>query len=260
MENHIVIQSAKQIRDVARTALAGCWQQVVLFMALYYVIVNVVSQILNLFFSFTQTIPIADPLTNEYMVETIGYGSAIYSFLISGPVSYGASAFLLNFFRDKKIEYGTLFEGFSQFGKAFMLMLIMGIKIFLWSLLLVVPGIIAVFRYSQAYYVMVDHPEYTANQCIEASKILMMGNKGRYFYLQLTFIGWYILASIPGAIFDTMASGIVAVIVALITSIPVFFVDAYLNVANTVFYELATDHLAVVEHDDTQPWNDTPRE
>lgn len=254
MQNHIVVQSASKIREVARAALAGYWKQVVIFVAIYYLMVSGVSQVLDLFFTFTKTVPIEDPTTGEYMVQTIGYGSAIYSLLISGPVSYGLSVFLLDFFRDKRIEYGSLFEGFSQFGKAFLLMLIIGVKVFLWSLLLVVPGIIAVFRYSQAYYVMKDHPEYSANQCVEASKVLMQGNKGRYFYLQLTFIGWYILASIPGAFLDTAVSGIVAVIVMFLTSIPVFFVDAYSNVANTVFYELAIDNLNIVEHDDTQTW------
>ena len=124
----------------------------------------------------------------------------------------------------------------------------MSIKIFLWSLLFVIPGIIASIRYSQAFYVMVDHPEYSANQCLEESKRLMMGNKGRYFYLTLTFIGWYLLATMPSAIFTQVSgSGIGNVIFIIILNIPALFVDAYINMAYTAFYELATEKLVVVQ-------------
>ncbi|MCI8609366.1 MAG: DUF975 family protein [Firmicutes bacterium] len=252
MENHIVIQSASKIREVARAALNGYWKQIVVFAILYYVIGSFVPQILNQFFNTTIRLPFADPYTGQYMVETVGYGGAFYSFLIGGPLSYGFSMFMLSFFRRKQCQYGSLFEGFSQFGKAFFIMLITSVKIFLWSMLFVIPGIIAALRYSMAYYVMVDHPEYTANQCIEASKVLMIGNKGRYFYLQLTFIGWYILASILGAIIDPMTSGLLSVMVGFLTAIPVMVVNAYSYTADVVFYELAQDNLVIVEHDDTQ--------
>ena len=182
-----------------------------------------------------------------YLAEKIAGLSRIYIFLIAGPMAYGAAIYLLAFFRNKQKDYGMLFEGFSHFGKAFWLMLLMGIKIFLWSLLFVIPGIIASIRYSMAFYVLIDHPEYRANECIEASKLLMLGNKGRYFYLQLTFFGWYLLASIPGGIFDYLSDGFINILVMFVTSIPVFFVDAYLNMSNTVFYELSRDNLVIVE-------------
>lgn len=248
MQNHIVMQSAQKIREVARTALSNRWKDIVIFMALYYLLTSLVSQILDLFFYTTQRILIM----GQIFEGTIAYGSEIYMFLVSGPVALGLGAYLLAFFRNQRAEYSMLFEGFSHFGKAFLLMLWMGIKIFLWSLLFVVPGIIASIRYSQAFYVLIDHPEYSVNQCVEASKRLMLGNKGRFFYLQLTFIGWYILASIPGIIFDSMASGLPAVIIMFITAIPVFFVDAYLNISNTVFYELTIDNLVILERDSSQ--------
>ena len=84
---------------------------------------------------------------------------------------------MLDFFRNKKTEITTLFEGFSYFGKAFVLLILMGVKIFLWTLLFIVPGIIAAFRYSQAFYVLIDHPEYSPNQCLKESSLMMKGNK-----------------------------------------------------------------------------------
>jgi hypothetical protein len=67
----------------------------------------------------------------------------------------------------------------------------MFIKILLWSLLLIVPGIVAAFRYALAPYLMAEHPELTATEAIEQSKQIMLGHKGRLFCLQLSFIGWY---------------------------------------------------------------------
>ena len=250
MNHHIVMQSAQKIREVARTTLANRWKDIVIFMVIYYFITSVISQVLDLFFYTTQSVLIM----GKVLQGTIAYGSSIYMFLVAGPLAYGMALYMLAFFRNQKAEYGMLFEGFSRFGKSFLLMLLIEIKIFLWSLLFVIPGIIATIRYSQAFYVLIDNPQYTVNQCVETSKRLMLGNKGRYFYLQLTFIGWYLLASLPAIIFDFMDDGLPGILVMFLTSIPVFFVDAYLNVSNTVFYELAIDNLVIMERGDESKW------
>lgn len=69
---------------------------------------------------------------------------------------------------------------------------------FLWSLLLIIPGIIAAYAYSQAYYIYKDSEANGENlsptDCISQSKELMRGHKGRLFLLELSFIGWHILA------------------------------------------------------------------
>ena len=129
------------------------------------------------------------------------------------------------------------------------LLLLMSVKIMLWSFLFVVPGIIAAFRYSQSFYVLADNPDMSVSDCIKESCRLMTGNKGRYFYLQLTFIGWYILASIPRGIFSAFSdgTGAFAIILGIILSLPMVVVDAYLMTANTAFYELATENLVVMK-------------
>ena len=193
------------------------------------------------------------------MVQRLNYGSGIYEMLISGPVAWGLSRYMLDFFREKKTEVTTLFEGFSHFLKAFALMILMGVKIFLWSLLFVVPGIIAAFRYAQAFYILMDHPEYSANACLKESSNMMRGNKGKLFYLHLTFVGWYLLASLPGGIFSGLMSvdSLAAVFVTILVAVPTLIVDAYANVAMTVFYELASDNLVIMEEgaDDPSRWH-----
>lgn len=71
------------------------------------------------------------------------------------------------------------------------------IFICLWSLLLIVPGIIKTLAYSQSKFIvkdMVDSgQEVDATEAIRKSRQLMNGHKGEYFLLQLTFIGWAML-------------------------------------------------------------------
>jgi len=86
-----------------------------------------------------------------------------------------------------------IFRSFDHFGKALSIAVLQTVFIFLWSLLLVIPGIIAAYRYSQAYYIMYDHPEYSAMRCLKESSRMMRGWKWKLFVLELSFIGWNLL-------------------------------------------------------------------
>lgn len=159
-------------------------------------------------------------------------------------------SFMLSFFRARDINPGYIFNGFEHFVKAFCLAFMVGLFTFLWGLLLVVPGIIAFIRYSQAFFILEDHPEMGVMDCIAESKRIMTGNKARYFCMHLSFIGWAILAGIPSGLLLTDAlsnsiagSGIIGIVVDFILSIPAFFYMAYINTADAAFYELGSGHL-----------------
>ena len=248
MQTRIVTLSSAKIREVARIALEGHWKQMVLFMFFYYLITTGVSNILDLFFVYHQQLPFGE--SGEMLDQYVYYGSSIYMTVVSGPVSWAMSKFMLDFFRYQKIEMGTILEGFSIFARTLFLMLVVGAKIFLWTLLFIIPGIIATIRYSQAFYVMVDHPEYSALKCVAESCRIMNGNKKKYAFLYLSFIGWAALAELPALIFSfatNQAEGIMLILYSLLLYIPVLFVNVYTNMSMTVFYELATDNLAIVE-------------
>lgn len=245
MENRIVIESAKKMREIARTALKDKWGAMFVGVLIYYVFSGVIPAVLDLFFSSVQYIEL---YTGEYIPMTVTYASPIYKLVLTGPLMLGILMFLLAFFRTHKIDYALTFEGFSLLGKGFFLYLMYIIRVFLWSLLFIFPGIIAAFRYSQAFYLRIDHPEWTSRQCLTASSRLMKGNKLKLLGVSLSFIGWYMLATIPatiiGAFIDSSTASLVATIV---LSIPVLFVDLYLMMTETVFYELLTGNLIVQE-------------
>jgi uncharacterized membrane protein len=70
------------------------------------------------------------------------------------------------------------------------------IFITLWTLLLIIPGIIAALRYSQAVFIMVENPDKGIFQCIRESKEIMDGHLWEYFVLNLSFILWILLAGV----------------------------------------------------------------
>ena len=70
---------------------------------------------------------------------------------------------------------------------------LINLYIFLWTLLFIIPGIIASYSYSMTHYIMAENPEYGVNEAIAASKEMMRGNRWRLFCLRFSFIGWSIL-------------------------------------------------------------------
>ena len=117
--------------------------------------------------------------------------------LMTVMLTGGFSLFCLHVSRREAAGVGTLFDLFGYFFRFLWLEIVTGFLIFFWSLLLVVPGIIAAYRYAMAPFIFFDNPEKGAMQCIRESKAMMRGKKGALFVLDLSFIGWAILSAIP---------------------------------------------------------------
>ena len=98
--------------------------------------------------------------------------------------------------KDEEISVGDAFNGFNITGKAIWLAIITQFFTFLWSLLFIIPGIVKIFAYSMAPYILADDPELTANQALSKSKEIMNGHKFDLFVLQLSFLWWYMLSAI----------------------------------------------------------------
>lgn len=90
--------------------------------------------------------------------------------------------------------------GFKIYWRAIGGMLLVGIFTFLWSLLLIIPGIIKAYSYSMTPYILIDNPELSVREAIRKSQRMMVGQKFNLFYLQLSFIGWFFLACLTGGI------------------------------------------------------------
>ena len=124
--------------------------------------------------------------------------SGIGALILSGPMTYGVAYVFLKQSRDgQPMNVADVFRGFPEdFGGTLLLGLLSSLFTFLWGLLLVVPGIVKAYSYSQAFFVKVDRPEYDWRACMDESIQLMDGHKMDLFMLDLSFLGWYIVGAL----------------------------------------------------------------
>lgn len=122
--------------------------------------------------------------------------AAVIYFVLGSFIGVGYAKFNLNLVDKKNAAFETLFEYFSHWKTTTVARLLRALYVFLWSLLFIIPGIVAGFSYAMTDYILAEDPELTADEAISQSKSIMMGNKWRFFCLQFSFIGWDILATL----------------------------------------------------------------
>jgi len=116
---------------------------------------------------------------------------------VAAIVGAGFTIFLLNTLRNRQPCFANLLDGFGFWWKLLILDLLQSLLIGLWSLLLIVPGVMAHYRYAQALYILIDDPTKSPVRCLRESKAMMNGHKMELFKLDLSFLGWYLLEMIP---------------------------------------------------------------
>ena len=118
-------------------------------------------------------------------------------FVLGSVISLGYSRFNLDLLdRRKDPELGTLFGFFPHWKNAAIAKLLETVYVFLWSLLFIIPGIIASYSYAMTSYILAEHPEMAPSEAIARSKEMMEGNRWRLFCLQFSFIGWSLLCTL----------------------------------------------------------------
>ena len=122
---------------------------------------------------------------------------AVAFFVLGSVISLGYSRFNLDLVdRRKEPEISTLFGYFPHWKTAAAAKLLQTLYVLLWSLLFVIPGIVASYSYAMTDYILAEHPELTASEAIDQSKQMMDGNRFRLFCLHFSFIGWDFLCAL----------------------------------------------------------------
>ncbi len=129
--------------------------------------------------------------------------------LLIYPCSYLFSVQLMSFVREGKSNLTSdFFQLFKEkYGVALPVMALAFLYTFLWTLLFIIPGMIKGYSYALTQYISIDNQTLKAEECINQSMKMMNGNKWRLFLLDLSFIGWYLLA-----IFFTLGIGLLWVV------------------------------------------------
>lgn len=136
-------------------------------------------------------------LIRTFRNSTISFNLlGLAQFIIGGVIQLGYAQYLLKQHNRANFEIQDLFTQFDRFKDGFLQKFLRSLYVFLWSLLFIIPGIIKSYSYSMTPFIMAENPDMTASEAIEASKQLMDGHKSDLFILNLTFIGWDLLAAL----------------------------------------------------------------
>lgn len=206
------MKTNQDYKNAALAALKGHWAPAVLC-SVIYMIIAVISSIVMEF---------VNPETaSSGVLVTVCLSMMCLSFVVLMPLQVGYynthKELLIN--GDDALT-GNMFRiSFGRWGRNIWGMLLMGIFIFLWSLLLIIPGIIKSFAYALTPFILADYPELSANEAINLSQKMMKGHKFDCFWLCLSFIGWILLGIL------TLCIGYFWLMPYMYTSIAAFYQD-----------------------------------
>lgn len=116
-------------------------------------------------------------------------------FVLGSVIGIGYAKFNLNLLEHWEGTFGDLFSYFAYWKTTVVTKLLKTIYVVLWSLLFIIPGVMASFSYAMTEYILAENPELSAGEAIRLSKQMMEGNRWRLFCLHISFIGWEILAA-----------------------------------------------------------------
>ena len=203
---------AKDFRKIARDGLKGRWPVAVVAGLIATMLGGTTNTSNGITYKLEQQMDqmmegfAADPSVSALvaaLLSTVALVAAIYTLvylIVGGAVSLGYAKFNLNLINNNNPDIKDVFSQFNRFKTGFVMVILRTVYIFLWSLLFIIPGIIATYSYAMTPYILMENPDMTANEALKASKELMKGNKWRLFSMQFSFIGWDILCGFTAGI------------------------------------------------------------
>lgn len=198
-------------KNTALAALRGNWAPAVLAAVIFVVIIAIWTT----------------PREISALSSTLGMSSKlilsgvslVLGLLVVFPVEIGIMNAYRNLLDGDSDVVGNLFrnsiEGYFRNIWCYLLYFLL---VMLWTILLIVPGIIMAMAYAMTPFILKEHPEYSVVKALEESRHMMSGHKWEYFVLQLSFIGWILLSIL------TLFIGL-------------FWLEPYMLTTNAAFYE-----------------------
>lgn len=259
------------IKKEAKSKLNGVWEHVIVVLMIVLAvsfITTTVAEILKNVLYVSKYEWLNDPLqisellesgklSYEEYSEVVGKANLLNLITIVGTIvsmllAISEFGFILNVANGEKNTVKD-FLYIGRYFESFKLSLLMIAKIFLWSLLFVIPGIIKAFSYSLAPFLKYNNPDKSSKECIAESERLMKGYKGALFTLFLSFIGWVLLAvvvaglggRIPYLFSNFLSKQVVGIISIIIANTIGFMLEcilmAYMMTSFAIFYKERTN-------------------
>lgn len=192
-QSTFTMKSSSEYRLQAREKLSGNWGK----FALLYLIIGAAS-------------------IGASFIPFIG---SITQLILTGPITLGIVICMMKLMQDEPVPLEDVLEGFKHFVPSMLVYILTTLFTILWSLLLIIPGIIAAYSYSMCFYILRDNPDLSPMDVIRQSKEMMRGHKMDLFALQLTFIGWGLLSIL------TLGIGSLWLVPYMTASTTAFYID-----------------------------------
>ena len=205
------MKTNQDLKNAALEALRGNWAPAVVCTIIYL--------LLSIGISLLQP-NIDDPtasLTGVQKIMMVAYVLLLFLVMVPLGVGYYQAFKVLFTDGDNKLTANCFRLSFGNYFKNVAAYLLMCLFIFLWTLLLIIPGIIKALAYSMTPFILKDFPELSVNQAINLSQKMMKGHKFDYFWLGLSFIGWILLGLL------TLGIGYIWLIPYMYTSYAAFY-------------------------------------
>lgn len=133
-----------------------------------------------------------------FILAIFAVGAVVDCFLIN-PLTAGCKWFMVHNAKEPAgLEH--LGAGFKNYLPVVKNLFFAYLYTLLWGLLLIVPGVIASYNYRMVPYLALEHPELSTREILDLSREMMYGRKWDTFVMDLSFLGWNILAGLTGGI------------------------------------------------------------
>ena len=156
------------------------------------------------------------------VIFTVGIVGSIVHALLANPIEVGGRRFFEKNANDPTTQFNTMFEGFQDYGRVLVTMLIRDVFILLWTLLLIIPRAMKAYSYRLVPYLVKDRPELSPMEVLAESEALMRGNRWQAFVMDLSFLGWLLLGVV------TLNLG------------NIFWTNPYMNATDAALYQELT--------------------
>ena len=181
------------IKERAKRFLQGNWVNVIISIIIVGVLAEVLEYIaatINILSNFMGLFGPIGPI-----IKMVGIVLGIIMVVVGPILELGLRYIYLRISRGFTVTLSDGFSKINMFAKVFLLDLLITTFIWLWSLLLLIPGIIARYRYSMALNILLDNPDISVWDAIKKSKELTDGRKWELFVLDCSFLGWAFLCT-----------------------------------------------------------------
>lgn|SRR5690554_1188782 len=120
----------------------------------------------------------------------------VVGILLSGVLYVGLNMVLYKSYKENKLDLEIIFDPFTKqrYINSLVGFILKNIFTFFWALLFIIPGIVKSYSYAMTGFLLADNEQMAGKEALEKSMKMMEGNKKRLFFLDLSFIGWFLLS------------------------------------------------------------------